>query len=644
MFKLKATPIELQLAGDFLQGKAPLSFTYDGIPFPEGFTCEKGICASADGKLKFSFPYETYEDSAAVEWLPRFDCIGEEKTAQIKDVQALDYVFACDGDATLYFTKGTVAAIDDFALNELPITEETFTLTSHGSRSHLPFFNLRTGSGGVIFGLGFTGGWVASFTRVEGGIHVTVSMNATNFHLLPGEWVRNIRMLTIFWQGDIKRSFNLLRNHLVLHYIPKDERGEPTPPICCQSWGGMRTKNHLAYIRQIKELGLKFDCYWMDAGWHGPDHITDEYQNCYVEDWAYNVGDWSVNRCAHPDGLKPISAAAHDCGMKLLLWFHTFCCNDGIGWHKQHPEWGDNRTEEHPIGANARKTIHHSIDFTNPEARRYLIEDICKTIEENGVDCYREDSGFSYLPDEVDRMGINEMKTLQLFYDYWDELLTRFPGMIIDNCGGGGSRIDLETVKRSYVLWRSDYNCHPGSDPIGAQVATNGMGHFVPLANCAPPMRPGNTYNFHSGLYGGMGFGLFHIVGFENPNEQHTKIADDYPVAWHKRMLEHYQLAKPYFSGSFYALTPCSIATNDRYCYQFDRPDLNGGLILGFFRQDYEPDSFEVEPVIDVGHYLFEDIDTGEKFEAEVSEGFKLTFRAKEKPHSIVLHYTRLGD
>lgn len=642
MYQIQCTQSEGDKAKAFVHNAFPVAFQYGGRPFPQGFDKTADGYISADQRLLCNYDYMTFEDSSAVEWTPRFTGLSEEKTQQIQDIKALDYVLECEGDAVLYYLNGTWGRMDDFNFHSVTLSEP-FTMQSNGSRSFLPFFNLACGDVGLILGLGYTADWKAVFEPVEGGIHITVSTMATDFYLRKDESVRNIKMLAIFWEGELRRSFNLLRNHLVLHHIPTDEQGEPYPPMCCNSWGGMKTHNHLKYIDFIKKNHLDYDCYWIDAGWHGPDHETDEFQDCRYEDWAYNQGDWTPNRCAHPNGLRPISDAAHDAGMKLLLWFGTYCCNDGIGWHKEHPEWGDNNTTPTPIGANPRTTILHQLNFNHPEARRYLIDTICETIRSNGVDCYREDTPPIYGGvDEEGRVGVNEMKAVQLFYDYWDELHERFPDLLIDNCGGGGSHIDLETIGRSYVLWRSDYNCHPDADPIGAQTGNYGLGHFVPLVNCAPPSHPGNTYNFHSGLYGGMSFGLFHPVGFGEP-EKHTWFSEDYPLEWHKRMLRQYRIAKPYFSGSFYALTECSDRTDTVLSYQFDRPDLESGLIFGFFRQDCGEKSFAVSPVLEEGEYTLTNLDTGEIVDTCFKAGDVLTLSAEKMPCSILLRYQKIA-
>ena len=76
---------------------------------------------------------------------------------------------------------------------------------------------------------------------------------------------------------------------------------------------------------------------------------------------------------------------------------------------------------------------------------------------------------------------MTEIKHIEGLYAFWDELLARHPGLIIDNCAGGGQRIDLETISRSVPLSRSDLQCWP-FDPTREQNQTQGLAPWVPLS------------------------------------------------------------------------------------------------------------------------------------------------------------------
>ena len=94
------------------------------------------------------------------------------------------------------------------------------------------------------------------------------------------------------------------------------------------------------------------------------------------------------------------------------------------------------------------------------------------------------------LADAPDRVGMAEIQHITGLYAFWDELLARHPGLIIDNCAGGGQRIDLETIARSVPLWRSDRQCWP-FDPIAMQTQTQGLAPWIPLsaAVCEAPTQ-----------------------------------------------------------------------------------------------------------------------------------------------------------
>ena len=57
----------------------------------------------------------------------------------------------------------------------------------------------------------------------------------------------------------------------------------------------------------------------------------------------------------------------------------------------------------------------------------------------------------------AERQGIAEIKYINGLYATLDELLDRFPGLVIDNCASGGRRLDYEMCRRSVPLFRTDY-------------------------------------------------------------------------------------------------------------------------------------------------------------------------------------------
>ena len=95
---------------------------------------------------------------------------------------------------------------------------------------------------------------------------------------------------------------------------------------------------------------------------------------------------------------------------------------------------------------------------------------------------YRQDFNIDPLPywraaDAPDRQGITEMKYVEGYLAYWDELLKRHPKMFIDSCSSGGRRNDVETLRRAVPLLRSDWY----NSPEGQQCQTYGLSLWFPF-------------------------------------------------------------------------------------------------------------------------------------------------------------------
>lgn len=604
------------------------SFDYAGRPFPEGFTRQPGsaeVWAHASG-LTVTVESASYPETGVAEWTLWFENRGAADSAPLTNVFPLDARAAFPDGCTVTTAKGTSGKIDDFALvKDALAAGAAKEYAACGSRAYIPFFNVGGARAGAICALGWTGRWFLKVETREGGARVTGGMPSTGFYLRPGERVRSPRVLWLPWSGRRLDAHNALRRHLVTK-MPKGADGQPQAPICFGTWGGMKTATHLKLIEHIKKQGFRYDLYWIDAGWYGDDHETDEFQNFENEDWYFHVGNWRVNRTVHPDGLRPVTDAAHAAGMKVLLWFHSFDCHSHLGWYKDHPEWGRITWDgiapcvtPHFKDQTKRAKV-ASIYLDDPEAYKFIAGTIGGLLKEHGADSYREDTSFpcGHL-DEPGRDGIGEMKAVENYYAFWDSLRAQNPGLLIDSCGGGGTHIDLETVARSYVLHRSDYACHPNADPIGAQVGNHGLGHFLPL----PCVGYGgaSTYAFRSTLNGGKSFSF----GLK------------FDADWYRQMLEEFQTVKPYLWGDFYPLTDCDTATDRVLAYQLDRPDLGRGVIFAFRRQDCEAASFCVTPELEKGvRYVFEDIEGGTPMYVTSGEAFEIAIADKRGSRLIL--------
>ncbi|MFQ6040226.1 MAG: alpha-galactosidase [Candidatus Poribacteria bacterium] len=560
----------------------PFSFTYDGkssAEFLRGWDFRQETERRDETKTEHLFTYtdpqtglqaicscEVFADFPAVEWVVRFKNNGADDTPIIENIQALDATWNRkeDGEFVLHRALGSSATSMDFApIDESMAPNSEIRFAPVGGRSSsvsaFPFFNIDAKGEGVIVGIGWSGQWSASLVRDEyTGLTVRAGMELTHLKLHPGEEIRTPRILLLFWQnGNRIRGHNLLRRFILTHHTLQKDGAPVTTPIACSGSkiydiaNKATEQNQIALAKRYIELGVAPEYLWLDAGW-------------FEGGWPNGVGNWFPKKEAFPNGLKAVSDAIKKMGMGLLIWFEPERVHTDTWLDREHPDWILKR----PDNANGL------LDLGNPEARRWLTDHISKMIESEGISVYRHDFNIEPLPfwraaDEPDRQGIAEIRYIEGLYAFWDELLARQPGLIIDNCASGGRRIDLETTSRSIPLWRTDDLSSFSIEPTNQQAHNYGLHLYLPcnsVANSYP-----DQYIFRSSMSSG-------VILRWNPYEP------DFPVEQAKRLMDEFKRLRLFFYGDFYPLTSHSVRSDVWMAYQFHRADLKQGMVLAFRR------------------------------------------------------------
>lgn len=483
-----------------------------------------------------------YADYPAVEWVLYFKNGGAKDSAIFSNVLPLNTGFTePTPEATfgLRYANGSHERSDDFRPFETRTfsNAETMTFTSFGGRSsdgYLPFFNLLRPSGGVTIAVGWTGQWTASFRHSGGNtMGVTAGMEFTHFKLLPGEEVRSPSILLAFWNGgDATRSQNLFRSLIRDHYSPRPGGNPLQVPVALSVHGTIGFEdtteaNVVDAIRKAAAYKIPFDTWWIDTGWF----------ELIEKNWARSVGNLEPDPQRFPNGMRPISEAAHANGMKFLLWFEPERVMRDTWLHEKRRSWLLAPPSNLPFEVSYMYYDgFHLLDFGNESCREFMTDYVDRAITEGCIDIYRQD--FNMFPlyywragERKDRQGIREMKYVAGMYQFWDDLLARHPNLLIDNCASGGRRIDIETLRRSVVLTRSDVIYR---NPISAQCISYGLSYWIPYHGMgAVTIDP---YVFRSGLGSACVFALNLNAGDE---------------AWKqlKKDIEQFVAYRPFYEG-----------------------------------------------------------------------------------------------
>jgi alpha-galactosidase len=212
--------------------------------------------------------------------------------------------------------------------------------------------------------------------------------------------------------------------------------------------------NHRGYwCDRENEPGLKQDAevakaigtelYVIDAGWYGNDPNT----------WWNNTGDWTAGSWL-PNGLEPVAKHAHKLGMKFGLWVEAEAAGENSTLRKTHPDWLLTRDGK-PIAKG------RALDLTNPEVAAWIESELVRIIKQYQLDMYRIDHNHSLTPSGNRRIaGMTEDLTWRYYdalYAIFDHLHARFPGLVFQNCAGGGGRLDWGTLQHFNNTELSDW-------------------------------------------------------------------------------------------------------------------------------------------------------------------------------------------
>ena len=447
----------------------------------------------------------------------------------------------------------------------------------------MPMFNVECGGQGVIAGMGWSGPWIATFQR-EGdrAVRVRAKMDATHLYLKPGERIRSPRVLLLFWKGDRIDAQNLWRRLILAHYSPTPGGKPFTGLICDANWSNIMDADH--HIQELHWWGdhdIPMECYWMDAAW------TDMSKG-----WFAHQSQQTPNKKLFPNGMRPIADAAHKRGMKYLLWFVPHSLNPEVGIGKEHPEY---LGPPYTFAAYPGQKF-YALDHGNPEINRFAIDYFSKIISDFGVDVFRQDGTAGWAADTgPDRLGMSQIRYTEGFYEFWDGLLKNNPNLLIDNCATGARRIELETMKRSIGLHRSDLPLQPNYAMV-VQAYNQGMFPWVPLHGGLVVLSQLSPYSFRSAYCPAL------LIGFPDEGLPPSTWITDVKKRWSgidlnllRRLMKEYVKVRPYIFGDYYPLTPYSLDTKVWAGWQFDRPDLGEGMVQMFRRPDSTTGSMHVK-------------------------------------------------
>ena len=275
--------------------------------------------------------------------------------------------------------------------------------------------------------------------------------------IAPGETVRSPEVHLGPLHGSTDDAVAAWHRHIRASVVPPRPRGKEMYTI-----GARVVEEPGDWIVKEADIAAEMgvEAFMVDAGWYGET----------FSDWGKQRGDWTEGSWL-PGGMAGIRAHVKAKGMLFGLWQETEAIARTSRLYREHPDW-TLRTDD---GRDCADTL----DFSNPDAARHAEESVLRIIRDFKLDFYKIDYNVQVGEGgQSIRDGYAEsefFRHYEALYGMYDRVRRELPDVCLENCAGGGGRLDLGMLSRFHYMCESDWSVHPY-----AIRAINALTLFVP--------------------------------------------------------------------------------------------------------------------------------------------------------------------
>ena len=283
----------------------------------------------------------------------------------------------------------------------------------------------------------------ADQTRFVCGIHP----DDFDWTLNPGESFDTPEVLmSCSAEGFGGMSRNL--HDLIRENVCRGEWKHKRRPILINNWEGTYfdfTGDKLVSIaEEAAKLGVEL--FVMDDGWFGKRDSDNS-----------GLGDWYPNEEKLGCTLKELGERIEALGMKFGIWFEPECISEDSDLYRTHPDWAVQIPGRKP-NLSRNQLI---LDFSREDVQEYIIERLSAVLDSAPISYVKWDFNRSICDKfsanlSAGRQGEMAHRFVLGLYRVLEELLERYPHLLLEGCSGGGGRFDTGMLYYSPQIWCSD--------------------------------------------------------------------------------------------------------------------------------------------------------------------------------------------
>jgi alpha-galactosidase len=399
--------------------------------------------------------YVVYPGAAAVELWTTFETTDGEARV-IENLNA--YELALTG-ATIDYVTGLDAPSQEggaFARRQHSLHDgERFMLGSPtmSTETAMPFFSVADDGVRVFSGLAWSGGWSAALERRGDILTAAMGLPPMSAIVRPG---RPVEGPHAFIGATPDRDG--ADTAAVTRFVRESRAGRALPALTTfNTWFVHGINIDEATIRRDIEIAstIGIELFQVDAGWYPRGRPAHQF------DFTDGLGSWHADPTRFPSGLHALSEYAHEHGMQFGLWVEperVALSTIGLPGLAQESFLAQQQGAYQP-GVDNERATDAQICLAHPAAKQWVEDRLIALIEQvrpdnlkwdfnRWVHCTRTDHGH---PAD----GGNYEHTRAL-YDLLATIRQRFPNLTIENCSGGGHRLDFALARLTDTAWMDD--------------------------------------------------------------------------------------------------------------------------------------------------------------------------------------------
>lgn len=222
-------------------------------------------------------------------------------------------------------------------------------------------------------------------------------------------------------------------------------------------WADPTTEKELPLIDAAAEAGCEY--YVIDAGWYDKGF------------WWNSVGEWLPSKERFPGGIEEVLAYVQKKGMIPGLWLEI----EVMGSESPMLEKTDDSWFFTRHGERIYDRSRYQLDFRSPAVRAHATETIRRLVEDYGVGYIKMD--YNVEPgigteQNADSFGDGLLQHERAYLSWLDEIFTKYPELVIENCSSGGLRMDYALLSRCSIQSTSDQENYLYYGSIAANAAS----------------------------------------------------------------------------------------------------------------------------------------------------------------------------